>query len=307
MKLVIATRKSPLARRQAETVATALAATRGGLGIELLALSSRGDEITDRSLAPLGGKGLFVTRLERALAEGRARFAVHSLKDVPSELPAGFVLAAIPARADPCDVLITRQGSGIHGLADLPRAARVGTASLRRQAQLLHARPDLDVVVLRGSVETRLARVDADELDATVLAAAGLARLGIARGTPLAAETMLPAPGQGTLAVETRAGDREAIALAAALEDRPARIAATAERAFCRALGANCASPVAALATVEGNEVTLAVRVLPADGSGCLAAAGTVPIVQAEGLGSRLARDLLTRGAGQWLGDAAPA
>ncbi|MGH8162639.1 MAG: hydroxymethylbilane synthase, partial [Gammaproteobacteria bacterium] len=197
MKLVIATRRSPLARRQAETVASALVAAHGEFDVELLALSSRGDEITDRALAPLGGKGLFVTRLERALVERQARLAVHSLKDVPSELPPGFALAAIPIRADPRDVLIVHQDSGIRALGDLPTGAKVGTASLRRQAQLLHARPDLDVVVLRGSVETRLARIDTCELDATVLAAAGLERLGITRGIPLAPEVMLPAPGQG--------------------------------------------------------------------------------------------------------------
>jgi hydroxymethylbilane synthase len=302
MKITIATRKSTLAQRQTEEVAAALATAHRGLEIEILPLSTRGDEIRDRTLAPLGGKGLFVTQLERALASGEARLAVHSLKDVPSELTPGFALAAIPARADPRDRLITREADA-GDLDHLPRGARVGTASLRRQAQLLRARPDLEIMLLRGSVETRLAHLDSGELDATVLAAAGLARLGIARGKPLAPETMLPAPGQGALAVEARADDEETLALVAALEDRAARIAATAERAFCRALGATCASPVAALATIAGDKVTLAVRVLPADGSDCLAAEDSAPIAQAEVLGIGLARTMLDQGATKWLGD----
>ncbi|MGH8273547.1 MAG: hydroxymethylbilane synthase [Gammaproteobacteria bacterium] len=298
--LVLATRKSRLARRQTEEVVTALAAVHKHLDITLLALSTRGDEIRDRALAPLGGKGLFVNRLEEALAAGRAQLAVHSLKDVPSELAPAFTLAAIPARRDPRDVLITHDDGD---LSTLKHGARVGTASLRRQAQLLHARPDLDIVLVRGSVETRLAKLDAGELDATVLAAAGLSRLGIQRGTPLAPEVMLPAPGQGTLAVEARANDEETIALAAALENRAARVAATAERTFCRTLGATCTSPVGALAAVADGQVTLTVRILPADGSDQLAAEDTTATADAETLGARLAETLLAQGAARWLED----
>ncbi|MDN5864510.1 MAG: hydroxymethylbilane synthase [Gammaproteobacteria bacterium] len=304
--IAIATRKSALALHQADMAARALQVAYPELEVEVLPISTRGDEIGDRALAPLGGKGLFVSALERALATGRAQLAVHSLKDVPSELASGFTLSALLARADPRDALIARDQ--IHALGDLGCAARVGTASLRRQAQLLHARPDLDIRLVRGSVETRLARLDAGELDAVVLAAAGLERLGIERGSPLDPAIMLPASGQGAIAIEARLDDTGTTELAAVLDDRPARLAATAERAFCRALGATCTSPVGALATLRDDDITLAVRVLPADGSDELAATRTAPAGDAEALGKRLARELLARGAGKWLecADAGP-
>ncbi|MGH8271191.1 MAG: hydroxymethylbilane synthase [Gammaproteobacteria bacterium] len=299
MQITIATRRSPLALRQAEQVAAALEAAEPGLSTALLPLSTRGDELQDRALAPLGGKGLFIKALEQALDDGRAQLAAHSLKDVPTELAPGFVLAAVMARADPRDVLVTREAGGLDAL---PRGARVGTASLRRQALLLHARPDLDVVTLRGSVETRLARLDAGELDAVVLAAAGLARLGIARGEALAPELMLPASGQGTIALEARAGDDETLELAAKLEDSAARTAATAERAFCRALGASCASPVAAYATVNGARIHLRVRVASADGKTMFAAEREAAAADAAKIGVELALELLAQGAGELLG-----
>lgn len=295
MRLALATRRSPLALRQAEFVAAALRERVPGLEPELLALSTRGDELLDRALAPLGGKGLFIKALEAALVSGRARIAVHSLKDVPAELESGFALAAVPARADPRDVLISPHGPG---LADLPHGARVGTASLRRQAQLLAARPDLEIVTLRGSVQTRLARLDGGELDAVVLAAAGLARLGISRGAPLAPEVMLPACGQGALGLEVRADDAEAAAAAAALEDPAARSAATAERGFCRALGATCASPVAAYAVTSARMLHLRVRVASVDGTCVLSESAEGAPESAHELGVRLARALLARGAG---------
>jgi len=293
--LALATRRSPLAMVQAEEVSAALRERRPGLEVELVAMSTRGDETLDRALAPIGGKGLFIKALEVALEAGRARIAVHSLKDLPAVLERGFSLAAVPARHDPRDVLISPHGPDI---GSLPRGARVGTASLRRQAQLLAARPDLEVVTLRGSVQTRLARLDAGELDATVLAAAGLARLGIERGTPLAPEVMLPASGQGALGLEVLADDPEAAELARGLEDPDARLAATAERAFCRELGATCASPVAAYATIAGGRVRLTVRVAAADGSRVLEDAGEAAPDGAMTLGGRLARNLLERGAG---------
>lgn len=296
--LGLATRRSPLAMVQAEEVSAALRKRHPDLEVDLVAMSTRGDEMLDRALAPLGGKGLFIKALEAALDTGRARLAVHSLKDLPAVLEPGFVLAAVPARHDPRDVLVSPHGPDI---ASLPRGARVGTASLRRKAQLLAARPDLDVVTLRGSVQTRLARLDAGELDATVLAAAGLARLGIDRGTPLAPDVMLPASGQGALGLEVLAADDEAAGLARELEDAGARVAATAERAFCRALGATCASPVAAYATVSGERVQLAVRVAAADGSRVLEDAGEADADAAAGLGETLARNLLGRGAGEFI------
>lgn len=299
MRVTVATRRSPLALRQAEQVATELEAAEPGLSAALLPLSTRGDELMDRALAPLGGKGLFIKALEQALEDGRARLAAHSLKDMPAELATGFVLAAVMARADPRDVLIARDAQGLDALSP---GARVGTASLRRRAQLLHARPDLNVITLRGSVQTRLARLDAGELDAVVLAAAGLARLGIARGEPLAPNVMLPASGQGAIALEARAADADILVLASKLEDSAARTAATAERAFCRALGASCASPVAAYATVSGSRVHLRVRVADVDGTRMLAAEREATAEDAAKTGVELALELLAHGAGELIG-----
>ncbi|MGH7057134.1 MAG: hydroxymethylbilane synthase [Acetobacteraceae bacterium] len=299
MRFTLATRKSPLALRQAEEVAAALATARSDIEIELLPLSTRGDELLDRALAPLGGKGLFIKALELALEDGRARLAVHSLKDVPTALSPGFALAAVTRRANPHDVLIARDDAD---LDSLPRGARIGTASLRRQAQLLAARPDLAIVTLRGSVETRIARLDAGELDGIVLAAAGLARLGIARGLPLSEEIMLPASGQGTIVLETRADDVQALAVAGAIDDPAARTAAEAERAFCHALGASCASPVAAYAMIKEGYVRLRVWVAAADGSRILAGERAGPGAQAAALGRELARELLACGAGELIG-----
>ncbi len=295
MRVTIATRRSPLARCQTAWVAAALCAAQPGLETTLLALSTRGDELLDRRLAPLGGKGLFIKALEAALASGRARLAVHSLKDLPAQLTPGFVLAAIPVRADARDMLVSRHGPG---LVDLPSGARVGTASLRRQAQLLAARPDLRVETVRGSVQTRLSKVDTGALDAVVLAAAGLERLGLARGTPLPVELMLPASGQGALALEIRADDTELAAIAQKIEDADARVATQAERAFCKRLGASCAAPVAAYATVAAQRVRLRARVAAVDGSEVLAAEGETAGGKAIALGERLADELLARGAG---------
>lgn len=294
MRITIATRRSPLAMRQSEWVAAALRAAQPGLETELLEMSTRGDELLDRRLAPLGGKGLFIKALEEALESGRARMAVHSLKDVPAQLSPGFVLAAIPVRADPRDVLVSRHGPA---LEDLPQRARVGTASLRRQAQLLAARPDLRVETVRGSVQTRLSKVDDGTFDAVVLAAAGLGRLGLERGTPLPVELMLPASGQGTLALEIRVDDAELATVALKIEDVAARIAARAERAFCKRLGASCAAPVAAYATVTAQQVHLRVLVAAADGSKVLAKEGESGVEEAVALGERLADEMLARGA----------
>ncbi len=295
MRVVIATRRSPLALWQARWVAAELQKVRPGLNVELLELSTRGDELLDRRLAPLGGKGLFIKTLEDALESGRADLAVHSLKDVPAEMPSGFELATIPQRADPRDALVSRHGAT---LADLPRGARVGTASLRRQAQLLAARPDLRIETVRGSVQTRLGKTDSGELDAVILAVAGLSRLEIDRGSPLPAETMLPASGQGALGIEIRAGNEPVAALLKEIEDRDARIAARAERAFCKALGASCAAPVAAYARVAEGSVALQVRVLASDGTRVLESEGKAHVDEAAELGKKLAADMLARGAG---------
>ncbi len=295
MRVVIATRRSPLALWQARWVAAELQKIRPGLDVELLELSTRGDELLDRRLAPLGGKGLFIKTLEDALENGCADLAVHSLKDVPAEMPPGFELAAIPRRADPRDALVSRHGPA---LDDLPRGARVGTASLRRQAQLLAARPDLQIETVRGSVQTRLGKTDSGELDAVILAMAGLSRLEIDRGSPLPTETMLPSSGQGALGIEIRSDNDALATLLNGIEDTDARIAARAERAFCKALGASCAAPVAAHAQVDSGSVVLKVRVLAADGSKVLECEGTAHVDGAGELGRELAADMLARGAG---------
>lgn len=241
----IATRKSPLALWQAEHVARRLGEAHPGLAVELLPLSTRGDEVLDRSLAAIGGKGLFLKELEVALAQGRAGIAVHSLKDMPAHLDASFALAAILARADCADAWISNDFASID---DLPRDARVGTSSLRRSAQLRARRPDLDIADLRGNVGTRLAKLDRGDYKAIVLAVAGLERMGLASRirARLAPPTWLPAPGQAAIAVEARAGDGEVASLLQPLDDAPTRRAVTAERALNAELGGDCTMPLGA-------------------------------------------------------------
>ena len=226
--LRIATRKSPLALWQSEHVAARLRAAHPGLEVALVPLSTRGDEVLDRSLAAIGGKGLFLKELELAMERGEADCAVHSLKDVPMELEPGFVLPAVLERADPADAFVSNR---FDGLDTLPHGARVGTSSLRRQAQLRARRPDLELRDLRGNVNTRLAKLDAGEYDAIVLACAGLLRLGLdARiRARLAPPEWLPAPAQAVVAAECRAGDARTIALLSVLEDAPTRIRIEAE------------------------------------------------------------------------------
>ena len=242
--IIIATRESRLALWQAEHVRDLLI-QRFGVSVELLGMTTRGDQILDRSLSKVGGKGLFVKELETALEEGRAHLAVHSLKDVPMDLPAGFELAAVLQREDPRDAFVSTRFAS---LDELPQGAAVGTSSLRRVVQLGALRPDLVVQPLRGNLDTRLRKLDEGHFDAIVLAAAGLKRLGLGariRAT-FAPEAMLPCAGQGALAIEVRADAtalREQLAL---LTDRPAWLAVQAERAVSRALGGSCSMPLAA-------------------------------------------------------------
>src|SRR5690606_30678619 len=255
-KLRIATRKSPLALWQTEHVAARLREAHPGLHVELVPMSTRGDQVLDRSLAAIGGKGLFLKELEVAMQSGDADCAVHSLKDVPMELEPGFALPAILARADHADAFVSNRSDGIDAL---PQGARVGTSSLRRQAQLRALRPDLQLLDLRGNVNTRLAKLDAGDYDAIVLACAGLQRLGFdARiRTRLDAPRWLPAPAQGAIAIETRDDDPRAAALCAALDDAAAPTGVAAERAMNRALDGSCHVPVAALATLQGDTLHL--------------------------------------------------
>jgi hydroxymethylbilane synthase len=245
--VVIATRESRLALWQAEHVRAALR-SRFGLAVDLLGMTTRGDQILDRALSKVGGKGLFVKELETALEEGRARLAVHSLKDVPMELPEGFALAAIWEREDARDAFVSPR---YQRLTDLPQGATVGTSSLRRVVQLLALRPDLRIEPLRGNLDTRLRKLDEGQYDAIVLAAAGLIRLGLAARirSRFDRTQMLPAAGQGALGIEIRSDDGPLAALLATTRHRPTWLATLAERAVSRSLGGSCSMPLAAHAT----------------------------------------------------------
>ena len=298
----IATRKSPLALWQSEHAAALLRAAHPDVQVELVPMSTRGDEVLDRSLAAIGGKGLFLKELELAMQRGEADCAVHSLKDVPMELEPGFALPAILPRADPADAFVC---SRFDSLGELPRGARVGTSSLRRQAQLRALRPDLQLLDLRGNVNTRLAKLDAGDYDAIVLACAGLQRLGFGSRirARLDAPAWLPAPAQGAIAVECRDDAPELCALFAALDHAPTRRCVEAERAMNRALHGSCHVPVAAFAQEEGAGLRLRGLVGSAkDGRAVRAEAFAEGDVEALGL--QVARELLDDGAGELLAEA---
>jgi hydroxymethylbilane synthase len=253
-KVVIATRESRLALWQAEHVKSLLQAR--GLEVSLLGMTTQGDQILDRSLSKVGGKGLFVKELEVALDEGRADLAVHSLKDVPMDLPEGFVLACVMEREDPRDALVSPH---YESLAALPLGAVVGTSSLRRVVLLRAARPDLKIEPLRGNLDTRLRKLDEGQYDAIVLAAAGLKRLGLASRIRQVFEPtlMLPAAGQGALGIEVRANRTDLLAALAPLAHQPSWLAVSAERAVSRAMGGSCSMPLAAHATLDGDTLSL--------------------------------------------------
>jgi len=274
--LRLATRRSQLALAQARAFAAALQAAGEGVAIEEVHIFTSGDRFTDRPLQALGGKGLFIKEIEEALLAQAADFAVHSIKDVPAEVAGSLRIACIPEREDPRDVLVSATGAG---LADLPRGAKVGTSSLRRKAYLLAARPDLDVGPLRGNVDTRLRKLDEGQVDAIVLALAGLRRLDLTeRATEvLAPEISLPAVGQGALGIECRAGDADLIVLLRRLDHRPTAICVAAERAFMAAVGGSCQLPVAAYALRQDAELWLRVMVGEADGSSVRRAEGRAP------------------------------
>ena len=299
--LRIATRKSPLALWQAEHVAALLRRAHGGLEIELVPLVTQGDRIQDRSLAAIGGKGLFIKELEVALESGRADIAVHSMKDLPGDLPEGLIIAAVLERADARDALLTAGAAAAIG--DLPRGARVGTSSLRRQAQLLAARPDLRIQTLRGNVDTRLRRLDGGDLDAIVLACAGLIRLGLeARITArLDPKICLPAVAQGVIGIECRGADERTLALVSVLNHEATRRTTDAERAFAHRLGGSCQSPIAAHARMEGELLMLDGLVAEPDGTRLLRDALSGNSGDPAALGRRLAERILAAGAGPLL------
>ena len=300
-KLVIATRRSRLALWQAEHIKHKLEALHAGLRVLLLPLSTRGDELLDRRLDEAGGKGLFVKELESAMSEGRADLAVHSMKDVPADLPPGFVIAAIPPREDARDVFVS---SRFASLAAMPPGASVGTSSLRRSAQIVERFPRLEIRLLRGNVDTRLAKLDRGEYEAIVLAAAGLKRLGLeARQTArLEVEEMLPAPGQGALGIECLAGRAEIAALVAPLADAATTACVRAERAVSRALGGNCSLPLAAYAEAEGATMRLRSLVASGDGRRVVRCAVEGDAADPLGLGERAAVELARQGAKEILG-----
>jgi hydroxymethylbilane synthase len=298
-KLTIATRRSRLALWQAEHVRQRLEAAHPGLAVALLPMSTRGDELLDKRLDQAGGKGLFVKELETAMAEGRADLAVHSMKDVPADLPPGFALAAISAREDPRDAFVS---SRFRYPGEMPNGASVGTSSLRRAAQIAARYPALETRLLRGNVETRLAKLDRGEYDAIILAVAGLLRLGFASriASRLEIEESLPAPGQGALGLECLESRSDVRTLLRALNDESTASCVQAERAVSRALGGNCSLPLAAYAERKNNVMTLRALVASGDGRRVLRA-------QAEGaeplaLGEAVAAELRRQGADEILG-----
>ncbi len=296
--LVIATRESRLAMWQAEHVKALL--EQRGHAVALLGMTTRGDQILDRSLSKVGGKGLFVKELELALEEGRADLAVHSLKDVPMDLPEGFALACVMEREDPRDALVSPRYAS---LAELPQGAVVGTSSLRRVVLLRALRPDLKIEPLRGNLDTRLRKLDEGQYDAIVLAAAGLKRLGLAQRIRQTFEPaqMLPSAGQGALAIEVRSERADLLELLAPLADQRTWMAVAAERAVSRAMGGSCSMPLAAHASFSGEYLQLAAAWGDPEGSGPLVramdAAAVADIEQAAVLGTGIAAQLRAGGA----------
>ncbi|MDU7779543.1 hydroxymethylbilane synthase [Aeromonas caviae] len=294
--LKIATRKSPLALWQANFVKDRLEALHPDLQVELVPMSTQGDKILDTPLAKVGGKGLFVKELETAMLEGRADIAVHSMKDVPVEFPDGLGLHTICEREDPRDAFVSNH---FNQTDELPQGAVVGTSSLRRQCQLRAARPDLVIRDLRGNVNTRLAKLDAGEYDAIILAAAGLKRLEMAHRIAafIEPEQSLPANGQGAVGIECRLDDHELHALLAPLEHPETRIRVLTERAMNRALQGGCQVPIGAYALVQGEEVWLRGLVGSPDGSRVIRDEIRGPLAEGEALGHTLAQRLLAAGA----------
>jgi len=293
----IATRRSALALWQAEHVATRLRTLHPGLEVQLLPMTTRGDQILDRPLSAIGGKGLFLKELEVAMAAGEADIAVHSMKDVPTLLESGFSIAAILERADPFDAVVSNHYSR---LDELPTGARVGTSSLRRQALLRATRPDLAVSELRGNVNTRLAKLDAGEFDAIILACAGLIRLGFEHRirSRLSAPEWLPAVAQGAIGIETRADDPRSHALTAGLAHPHTTTCVSAERAMNRVLQGSCDVPIAGFATLDSaGSLALSGMVGDPETGSLLRAQQGGGANEAEAIGTKVAHDLIEQGA----------
>jgi hydroxymethylbilane synthase len=295
-RLVIATRESQLALWQAHHIRDRLQALYPTLKIELLGMTTQGDQILDSPLSKVGGKGLFVKELEQAMAEGRADLAVHSLKDVPMDLPEGFALAAITEREDPRDAFVSNRYAS---LAEMPAGARVGTSSLRRQAQLRARYPGLVVDTLRGNVNTRLRKLDEGQYDAIILAAAGLKRLGFGERVKveIAPEDSLPAVGQGALGIEIRADRPDVAALLAPLNDPITAARVRAERAMSRMLQGGCQAPIGGYAIARDDSLYLRAFVSDLEGARMLRAEASGPMDAPEALGHAVAEALIRQGA----------
>ncbi len=302
MDIRIATRKSALALWQAEHVAALLGTLAEVDSVELVPLSTRGDEILDRSLQKIGGKGLFIKELEVAMQSGEADIAVHSMKDVPAEMPEGFCIAAVLERANHADALVARDD---FRLDTLPDGARIGSSSLRRQAQLKLRRPDLLIEPLRGNVNTRLAKLERGDFDAIILASAGLERLGLAHhiSQQFTTDEMLPAAAQGVIGIECLAANDDLRALLHQLNHDSTVQTTAAERAIALTLQASCQSPVATFAHIDAGTMTVTAMVAMPDGSRMIRDAVSGPVAEAEALGKRLAEQLLDSGAGELLAE----
>ncbi|MFH1984108.1 MAG: hydroxymethylbilane synthase [Pseudomonadota bacterium] len=294
--LRIGTRGSKLALWQANWVRDRLTEAHPGTDITLTVIKTKGDKILDVPLAQVGGKGLFVKEIEEALLDGTVDLAVHSMKDMPADIPDGLIIGPIPQREVPFDVLISASGAA---LKDLSNGAVIGTSSLRRGAQLRHSRPDVRILPLRGNLDTRLRKLDAGEMDAIVLAAAGVRRLGLAAriSETLAPAVMLPAVAQGALCIEVRRDDPDTAAALAFLDHPESTIAVTGERAFLHRLGGSCQVPVAGHATIENDIIIMAGLVAELDGSRIIRAARRGPARRCREIGIELAESLLNDGA----------
>jgi hydroxymethylbilane synthase len=298
--ITIGTRGSQLALWQANWVKAALIEKHPGLSVDLLIIKTKGDKILDVPLAQVGGKGLFVKEIEDAISDRRIDLAVHSMKDMPAELPAGLCISAIPEREDPKDVLISRKGLT---LSQLPIGAKIGTCSLRRAAQMKHLRPDVEILSLRGNLDTRLKKLETEGLDAVILAAAGIRRLGLDHRITqyLDESVMLPAVGQGALCIESRLDDPDIFPIISALDHLPTRIVVSGERAFLNRLEGGCQVPIAAHGNINGDIFTISGLVADIDGKTLIKDTLSGSASESEAIGIRLAERLLSLGAGNIL------
>ena len=293
--IVIGTRGSKLALWQAEHIAGRIRERYPAIEVTLKKIVTTGDKILDVPLAKIGGKGLFTKELENAMLSGEIDLAVHSLKDMPTELPEGLMLAAITTRADACDAFVSLRYAS---LEELPQGAKVGTSSLRRRAQILKYRPDLQTVDLRGNLDTRIKKLENQEMDAIILAAAGLKRLGLEKYITqiLSAEICLPAVGQGALAIETRQDDPEVLSVLEFLNDSGTIAAVTAERAYLREVQGGCQVPVGVYGQINGDQLLLEATILKIDGTREVRAQMSASCSEAEELGVKLAQQMLAAG-----------